>query len=62
MLLTTENFKEEIFYKLLQDWPIPGLELPTSVLSYWDRAGEDSGQHVPKLLIIIRKILSRAQK
>jgi len=62
MLLTTVNFKEEIFYILLQDWPVPGLELPTSVLRYWDRAGEDSRQHVPKLLIIIIQILSRAQK
>jgi hypothetical protein len=51
MLLTTVNFKEEIFEnKLLQDWQIPGLELPISgttptfrpMLRYWDRADEDS--------------------
>ena len=53
MLLSTVNFKEEFFDKLLQDWPVPGLELPTSMLRYWDTAGEDSRQHVPKLLIII---------
>jgi len=42
-LLTTINFKEEIFEnKLLQDWPIPEIELPTSVLRYRDRAVEGS--------------------